>query len=76
MERRRGAAFVDYSRGGNRSYDIARVLRGYLVRVEPRSGEVLLGKPLFVVAGTQLAGSFFLIERYWPLAVAAALAQR
>ena len=62
--------------GGNRAYDIARILRDYLVRVEPGSDELLLGKAFFVVAGTRLADSFFLIERYRPLADAEALANR
>jgi hypothetical protein len=53
----RGAALLDYSRGGNRGYDIARVLRDYLVRVEPGSDELLLGKAFFVVAGRRLANA-------------------
>ena len=75
-EQRRGAALLDYSRGGNRAYDIARILRDYLVRIEPGSDELLLGKAFFVVAGTRLAHSYFLIERYRPLIGAAALAKR
>ena len=63
-ELRRGAALLDYSRGGNRAYDIASILRDYLVRVEPDSDELLLGKAFFVVAGRRVADSFFLIERY------------
>jgi hypothetical protein len=54
---RRGTVFLDYSNGGNRAYDIARILRDYLVRVEPGSDELLLGKACFVVAGTALAHS-------------------
>ena len=75
-EARHGAALLDYSRGGNRSYDIARILRDYLVRVDYGSDELLLGKAYFVVAGSRLAHSYFLIERYRPLADAAALAGR
>jgi hypothetical protein len=75
-ELRRGAALLDYGRGGNPGYDIARILRDYVVRVEPGSDELLLGKAFFVVAGTRLAHSFFLIERYRPLTDAAALADR
>jgi hypothetical protein len=71
-----GAALLDYSRGGNRGYDVARILRDYLVRVEPGSDELLLGKAYFVVAGTRLAHTYFLIERYRRLADAAALAER
>ena len=70
------AALLDYSRGGNRAYDIARILRDYLVRVEPSSDELLLGKALFVVAGTTLAHSYFLIERYRPLTDATTLSKR
>ncbi len=72
----RGAAFLDYSRGGNRAYDIARILRDFLVRVEPGSDELLLGKALFVAAGTTLAQSYFLIERYRPLTDATTLSKR
>jgi hypothetical protein len=75
-ERRHGAALLDYGRGGNRAYDISRILRDYLVRIEPGSDDLLLGRAFFVVAGTRLADSFFLIERYRPLADAAALARR
>ncbi len=75
-ELRRGAALLDYGRGGNPAYHIARILRDYLVRVEPGSDELLLGKAFFVVAQTRLADSFFLIERYRPLADAAVLAER
>ena len=41
---RRGAALLDYSQGGNRAYDIARIIRDYLVRIEPSSDELLPGK--------------------------------
>jgi hypothetical protein len=73
---RRAAALLDYGQGGNRAYDMARVLRDYVVRVEPGSDELLLGKAYFVVAGARLTHSYFLIERYRPLADAAALARR
>ncbi|MGO8960653.1 MAG: hypothetical protein ACLQFR_25240 [Streptosporangiaceae bacterium] len=72
---RRGA-LLDYSRGGNKAYDVARILRDYLVRVESGSDELLLGKALFLLGGVQIAESFFLIERYRPLADAEALARR
>lgn len=75
-QERRAAALLDYGRGGNRAYDVARVLRDYLVRVEPGSDELLLGKAYFVVAGARLAHAYFLIERYRPLADASALAER
>ena len=67
---------LDYGRGGSRAYDIARILRDYLVRVDPGSDDLLLGKAHFVVAGTRLTHSYFLIERYRPLADGAALTRR
>lgn len=75
-ESRRGAVLLDYSRGGNRRYDVARILRDYLVRVEPGSDDLLLGKAYFVVGGRRLASSYFLIERDRPLPDADALAAR
>jgi hypothetical protein len=75
-DRRHRAVLLDYGRGGNRAYDIARILRDYLVRVDPGSDDLLLGKAYFVVARAPLASSYFLIERYRPLADAAALARR
>jgi len=75
-ELRRSAALLDYGRGGNQIYDVARVLRDYVVRVEPGSDELLLGKAYFVIAGARLAHTYFLIERYRPLPDAAALAKR
>lgn len=75
-QRQRGAVLLDYRRGGNPAYDVARILRDYLVRIEPDSDDLLLGKAYFVVAGARLASSFFLIERWQPLRDAAALARR
>ena len=74
--RRHSAVLLDYGHGRNRAYDIARILRDYLVRVEPGSDDLLRGKAYFVVARARLASSFFLIERYRPLPDAAALARR
>jgi len=73
---RRTAVLLDYGRGGNRGYDPARILRDYLVRVEPGSDDLLLGKAYFTFGGRHLAHTYFLIERYRPLADAGVLAQR
>jgi hypothetical protein len=73
---RHGAVLLDYGRGGNKPYDISRILRDYLVRVEPGSDDLLLGKAFFVIAGARVASSFFLIQRYQPLPDAADLARR
>jgi len=61
---RRGAALLDYGLGGNKALDPSRLLRDYLVQVEPGSDDLLLGKAYFVVGGTRLAHTYFLIERY------------
>jgi hypothetical protein len=71
-----GAVLLDYSRGGNKPYDVSRILRDYLVEVEPDSADLLLGKAFFVIAGARVASSFFLIQRYQPLPDAADLARR
>ena len=48
---------------------------GNLVHVEPGSDQLLL-KAYFVVAGTRLTHTYFLIERYRPLSNAPVLAER
>lgn len=72
----RKAVSLDYSKGRNPPYEAARILRDYLVRIEPGSDDLLLGRAFFVLAGRPVADSYFLIERYRPLTDAAELAQR
>lgn len=64
---RRGTALLDYGRGGNRGYDVARLLRDYLVRVEPGSDDLLLGRAYVVLAGRRPWRNYFLLERHRPL---------
>jgi hypothetical protein len=71
-----GAVLLDYARGGNKPYDVSRILRDYLVQVEPDSADLLLGKAFFVIAGARVASSFFVIQRSQPLPDAADLARR
>jgi hypothetical protein len=61
------ATVLDYGRGDNRPYDPARLLRDYLVRIDPGSDDLLLGKAYIVVAGRQPWHSYFVIERLRPL---------
>lgn len=75
-ESRHRAVLLDYGRGGNARYDISRILRDYLVRVEPSSDDLLLGKAYFVAGGHRLASTYFLIERHRPVPDAEALAAR
>jgi len=61
---RHGAVLLDYGKGGNKAYDPSRLLRDYVVRVEPGSDNLLLGKAYFVMGPTRLRPTYFLIERY------------
>jgi hypothetical protein len=67
------AALLDYGRGGNGSYDPARLLRDYLVRVKPGSDDLLLGKAYMVVAGRRPWHSYFVIERFRPMSASEVL---
>jgi hypothetical protein len=70
--RQHGAVPLDYGHAGNRAYDIARILRDYLVRVDSSPDDLLLGQACFRRRPARLASGFFLIKRYRPLADAAA----
>jgi hypothetical protein len=71
----RKAVSLDYSKGRNPPHEAARILRDYLVRIEPGSDDLLLGRAFFVLAGHPVADSYFLIERYRPLTDTAELAR-
>jgi hypothetical protein len=73
---RRSAALLDYGRGHNPAYDPSRVLRDYVVRAVPGSDDLLIGKAYVSIAGTRIAHTFFLIERYRLLSDPEALARR
>lgn len=73
---RRTSALLDYGRGGNHAYDPSQILRDYVVRAEPGSDDLLLGKAYVSIAGTRIAHTFFLIERYRSLSDPEALARR
>jgi hypothetical protein len=72
----RGAALLDYGKGGNPWYDVSRGLRDFLVRVNDGSDDLLIGKAYITLAGARVAHSYFLIERYQELADADALGRR
>src|SRR5215217_3340770 len=48
------ALLLDYSRGGNATLDVSRVIRDFLVRVEPGSDELLLGKAYLALGPARL----------------------
>jgi hypothetical protein len=60
------ALLLDYSRGGNRAVDVSRVIRDFLVRVEPGSDELLLGKAYLALGPARLFSNFFLLQRLGP----------
>jgi hypothetical protein len=57
------AVLLDYAQGGNFALDPSNGLRDYLVRVEPGSDEILLGKALFAVGPARVPVSYFVLER-------------
>lgn len=60
------ALLLDYGRGGNSLLDVTRGLRDYVVRVEPGSDELLLGKAYYAVGPARVPAGFFLLERRRP----------
>jgi hypothetical protein len=62
------ALLLDYGRGGNATLDVSRIIRDFLVRVEPGSDELLLGKAYLAVGPARLFSNFFLLQRLGPVA--------
>ncbi len=61
------ALLLDYGRGGNPRADPSGLLRDYLVRVEPGTDDLLLGKAYLALGLLRVASNFFLLERLRPL---------
>jgi hypothetical protein len=57
------ALLLDYGRGHNRWYELSRFLRDYVVRVDPGSDALLLGKAYAKLGPIRIPVSFFLLER-------------
>ena len=57
------AVLLDYGRGGNPRTDPSRLIRDYVVRVEPGSDDLLLGKAYFAVGPLRIPASYFVLER-------------
>jgi hypothetical protein len=70
------ALLLDYGRGHNRWYQPTRLLRDYLVRVEPGSDDLLLGRAYAAIGPFRIALSYFLLERHRPIAVEPSLPRR
>ncbi len=60
------ALLLDYSKAGNPIVDVTKVLRDYLVRVEPGSDELLLGKAYVAVGPARVPAGYFVLERHCP----------
>jgi hypothetical protein len=58
------ATLLDYGRGANRRWGIASRIRDYLVRVEPGSDDILLGKAYLAFSSLRLPVSYFVLQRY------------
>jgi hypothetical protein len=60
------ALLLDYGRGGNPASDVSRLIRDYLVRAEPGSDDLLLGKAYVALGPTRLYSNFFVLQRIGP----------
>jgi hypothetical protein len=65
------ALLLDYSRGD--SGPPAKLLRDYVVRVDPGFDELLLGKAYFAIGSARIPVGFFLLERRRPFEPGTAL---
>jgi hypothetical protein len=61
------ALLLDYHAARNPRTEPARLLRDYLVRVQPGTDDLLLGKAYFALGPARLSAGFFLLERLRPL---------
>jgi hypothetical protein len=58
------ALLLDYAQGPGPRWAPSRVLRDYLVRVEPGSDDLLLGAACIALGPARIPTSFFLLERF------------
>lgn len=55
---------LDYSKGGNFPLDPSTRLRDYLVRVQPGSDDLLLGKAYLALGPARVSSNYFVLERH------------
>jgi hypothetical protein len=60
------AVLIDYAQGQNPVYDPTRLLRDYLVQVEPDNRDLFLGKAFLALWPKPLFVSYFVLERFGP----------
>lgn len=59
------ALLLDYGRGmGNPIYEPAKLLRDYIVQVDPQNPDLFLGKAYIALGTARVFVSFFVLERY------------
>jgi hypothetical protein len=58
------AVMLDYSRGGNKPYDLSNNLRDYVVQVDPGNPDLLLGKAFYALGPARVSSNFFILERH------------
>jgi hypothetical protein len=58
------ALLLNYGLGANPRWNPARLLRDYLVQVDPENPDLLLGKATFALRAVRAFPSFFVLERY------------
>jgi hypothetical protein len=56
------ALLLDYGAGGNPRLDPSRAIRDYLVRVEPGSDDLLIGRAFLAMGPFRPSPSFFILE--------------
>jgi hypothetical protein len=57
------ALLLDYGAGGGSRLDPARAIRDYLVRVEPGSDRLLLGRAFLAAGPFRVSPTYFVLER-------------
>ncbi len=68
-DRHPNGLLLDYSQGHNSFWQPARFLRDYVVRVDPESDDLLLGKAYLALGPLRVPVCFFLLERRGDIAV-------
>jgi hypothetical protein len=60
------ALLLNYGRGGGAWYDVTATMRDYMVRVEPGSDDLLVGKAFVALGPLSVPVSYLVIERHRP----------
>ena len=55
---------LNYGKGGNAAFDPTQVLRDYVVQVDPKNPDLLLGKAYGAIGPLHIPTNFFILERF------------